>query len=218
MTEHHPNTDMLMDYSAGSLDFGQSLCVSVHLEHCLACRDKIMGLDTLGAEMLTRLEPVAPSQDSLAQVLAAIDAPGIAHSPVIAKPTAADVPRPLVKLIPDGIEALPWRRVNSDLQTVVFEVGERQHQVSLIRMAPGGTISEHRHAGTELTVVLQGGFSDHAGVYRAGDFVALGEEDRHQPIAHQNEDCICLTAQDAPIQFTGAWSRMLNPFLRVHPQ
>lgn len=218
MTEHHPNTDMLTDYAAGSLAFGQSLCVSVHLEHCSSCRDNVMHLDTLGAEMLERLEPVTTSPDLLEQVWAKIDAPAVAQHETVAKALPGDVPRPLAKLIPDGIDGLQWQKVTDSLQTVVFNVGEREHQVSLIRMAPGGTIAEHRHEGSELTVVLRGGFSDHGSVYRAGDFLALAEEDIHKPIAHQNEDCICITAQNAPIQFTGLWSRMLNPFLRVHPQ
>lgn len=216
--DHHPKPDMLTDYAAGSLSFGQSLCVAVHLEHCASCREIVAQLDALGAELVEELQPAAPSADLLDKVLAEIDTPQQQRQPVARRAVVPGIPRPLAKLIPDGIEALPWKKVTSSLQTVAFGVGETRHQVSLIRMAPGGTISEHRHAGSELTVVLSGGFSDHAGVYREGDFVALGEEDRHQPIAHQNEECICLTAQDAPIQFTGVLGRMVNPFLRVHPQ
>jgi putative transcriptional regulator len=127
------------------------------------------------------------------------------------------VPRPLRKLIPGGMAALRWSRVTPSLQSVILRAGDVRHQVSLIRMRAGGRIPEHGHGGSELTVVLQGGFSDHTGSYRVGDFVALGAEHVHRPIAHQNEDCICLAAQDAPLQFTGFWSRLLNPFLSIEP-
>lgn len=218
MTQYHPNTDILTDYAAGSLAFGQSLCVAVHLEKCAACRSRVASLDVLGAEMMARLEPIPPADDMLEQIFAKLDEPESIAEPVREPAVPAGVPRALAKLIPNGLDAIPWVRVTSSLQNVVLSVGDQHNQVSLVRMKPGGTVYEHGHTGNELTVVLRGGFSDHIGVYRAGDFVALGEGDKHQPLAHQNEDCICLTAQDAPIRFTGVWARLANPLLRVQPQ
>lgn len=220
MVKHHPDTALLTDYAAGSLDYGKSLCVSVHLENCSECRQRVAGLSEVGGEMLGELQPVAVEADALASVMARLDesqAQTLAQSMGPAT-LPSGVPRPLAKLIPDGFDALPWKRVTRSLQSVVLPAGDTSNQVSLIRMLPGGTVGEHHHAGDELTVVLRGGFSDAGGVYRAGDFVALGAEDQHQPIAHQNEDCICLAAQDGPIQFSGFWSRMLNPFIRINPQ
>lgn len=219
MIHHHPDTEMLTDYAAGSLGFGRSLCVSVHLENCPRCRSRVQQLDAVGASLLENLAPVAVAEDGLQQLLARLDGEPIrAIKPVVARPLEVPgVPRALAKLVPHGLENVAWQRVTRELDTAVLPVGEDRDQVSLIRMKPGGTIGEHRHAGDELTVVLKGGFSDHGGVFKAGDFVRLGRGNPHQPIAHQNEDCICLAVQDAPIQFTGFWSRMLNPFLRVRP-
>jgi putative transcriptional regulator len=41
-----------------------------------------------------------------------------------------------------------------------------------------------------------------------------GPGDRHLPLAAQNEECICLTVQQAPVLFTGWLWRWLNPLLR----
>ena len=219
MIHHHPDTELLTDYAAGSLAFGKSLCVSVHLESCPHCRVRVRQLDVIGAELLENLAPVAPADDSLQQVLSRINGASVRSiTPVIQRPIEVPgVPRPLAKLLPQGLESAPWQRVTSQLDTLVLPVGEDRNQVALIRMKPGGTVGEHRHAGEELTVVLKGGFSDHGGVFKAGDFVRLGCGNPHQPIAHQNEDCICLAVQDGPIQFTGFWSRLMNPFVRIHP-
>ena len=215
MSQHHPDTELLVDYAAGSLAFGPSLCVAVHLADCPLCRGRVNDLTMLGAELVEQMEPAAVSDDLLENVLAGIDARPAPSARIRAVPGA---PQPLSKLIPNGLSAMPWKRLTPALQAVVLGVGDAENQVSLIRMKPGGTIPEHRHKGSELTVVLKGGFSDSGGSYERGDFMALGEDDIHRPIAHQNGDCICLAAQNAPLQFTGFWSKLANPFLAIQPQ
>lgn len=215
MLQHHPDTQLLVDYTAGSLAFGPSLCVAVHLGDCPECRARVKDLTLLGAELVEQLKPVAVSDGLLGNILAELDG---SPAPVARVRAAAGVPQPLSKLIPNGLNAMPWKRLTPDLQAVVLAVGDADNQVSLIRMKPGGSIPEHRHKGSELTVVLKGGFSDRTGSYKRGDFMALGEDDTHRPIAHQNEDCICLAAQNAPLQFTGFWSKLANPFMAIQPQ
>jgi putative transcriptional regulator len=100
----------------------------------------------------------------------------------------------------------------------MLAVGDSDNQVSLIRIKPGGRIATHTHGGSETTVVLRGGFSDNGGNFHSGDFVTLGKDDTHRPIAHQDQECICLAAQDAPLQFTGFWSKLVNPFMSIQPR
>jgi putative transcriptional regulator len=218
MLHHHPDTEILTDYSAGSLPFGQSLCVAVHLESCEQCRLRARQLSQLGAELINQLLPVAVGDGLLDSILGKLDSAGDLAVPVSKAPPVEGLPRSLGKLLPDGLDAAPWKRVTANLQTAILRVGDAANQVALVRIKPGGRIPEHRHGGTETTVVLRGGFSDQGGNYIAGDFVTLGEEHSHQPIAHQNSDCICLTAQDAPLQFTGFWSKFANPFISINPQ
>lgn len=214
MVQHHPDIDLLTDFAAGSLAYGHSLCVSVHLDSCEQCQTHVRGLSELGGELLQELAPASVEHGSFDKLMAEIDnQPPPQAEPMIK--SIPGVPRAMRKLAPAGLDALPWKRVTHSIQSAELPVGNVGSQVSLIRMLPGGTVGEHGHAGDELTVVLRGGFSDAQGVYLPGDFVALGEDNEHQPIAHQNEDCICLTAQTGPIQFLGFWSRMLNPWLRL---
>jgi putative transcriptional regulator len=217
MLHHHPDTEVLIDYAAGSLAFGQSLCVAVHLESCAQCRARVGSLNTLGAELMNQLEPATIEGSLLDSVLGQLDS----ASPVRGRPEPAvdtmGVPRALRKLVPAGLDSMPWKRVTPSLQTVMLSVGDSENQVSLIRIKPGGRIAQHRHAGSETTVVLRGGFSDNGGNFLSGDFVTLGKEDTHRPIAHQDQDCICLAAQNAPLQFTGFWSKMVNPFMSIQP-
>jgi putative transcriptional regulator len=218
MLHHHPDTEILTDYAAGSLAFGQSLCVAVHLEDCEQCQLRVRQLSQVGAELMNQLMPVSVGDDLLDSILGKLENSLEEVVSVTKAPPIEGVPRALGKLVPNGLDAVPWKRVTSNLQTAILGVGDSVNQVALVRIKPGGRIPEHRHGGSETTVVLRGGFSDQGGTYSAGDFVTLGEEDSHQPIAHQNSDCICLTVQNAPLQFTGFWSKMANPFISINPQ
>src|SRR5690606_24367164 len=115
------------------------------------------------------------------------------------------------------LERLDWRQQTKeigkfDLSRLIKVPG---FQVALQRIAAGARVPTHTHGGTELTVILSGGFSDELGVYHAGDFIARDPSHKHSPTALQNEDCICLTVLDAPIKFTG-WQRLFNPFMHWH--
>jgi len=44
--------------------------------------------------------------------------------------------------------------------------------------------------------------------------VVLNEQDEHRPVAVGCEDCITLSVLSAPLKLTGAFTRLLNPFLR----
>ena len=85
------------------------------------------------------------------------------------------------------------------------------------RICAGGTTPEHDHRGTEMTVVLEGSFSDEKGIYREGDFLLKEPGDVHQPVSARNQDCLCLSVQEAPVKLTGLWGKVLNPFIRLHP-
>jgi putative transcriptional regulator len=127
------------------------------------------------------------------------------------------VPRPLAKMLPTGLVGVDWKKYSNSLKSAVLATGDDTHQLSLLRMRAGRSPGRHDHGGTEWTVVLQGAFSDHNGAYGPGDFVALAAGDVHQPVAHQNEDCICLAAQDAPIRLKGWLGFLVNPGLSITP-
>ena len=61
----------------------------------------------------------------------------------------------------------------------------------LIRMKAGCAYPHHRHRGTEEILILQGGYRDQHGTYRAGDFTRYEDGSEHHPIALEGEeDCV----------------------------
>ena len=66
--------------------------------------------------------------------------------------------------------------------------------VAMIRMAPGCGYPAHTHQGFEEVLVLQGGYEDELGTYRAGDFVRYENGSRHSPKALVLPDACVLFA------------------------
>lgn len=61
----------------------------------------------------------------------------------------------------------------------------------MIRMAPGCSYPRHRHSGPEELLVLQGGFRDDSGCWRAGEFARFEAGSVHRPEAlDEGADCI----------------------------
>ncbi|MFI3245974.1 MAG: cupin domain-containing protein, partial [Ferrimonas sp.] len=73
------------------------------------------------------------------------------------------------------------------------------------------SVPAHTHKGRELTLVLHGGFADEQGHYLQGDFIERDQQHQHQPHTDANEDCLVISALDAPLHFTSGLARMLNP-------
>ena len=220
---HHPDSRFLNDYAAGSLTPALALCVATHLAYCAQCRTQINQLNSIGGALLEQLAPTSVSSALMERVMARIEqhpSVSVQHK-VPAQPLlqAADdegpLPDVIQKLAHCDVAALGWRRVSNSLKQVRLATGDKRHETALYNISAGGKIPKHSHRGTEITVVLRGSFSDHAGVYHNGDFIVRdGDDCGHAPTATTDDDCLCLAVLDEPVRFTG-WYRLINPFLRV---
>ena len=73
----------------------------------------------------------------------------------------------------------------------------------------------HDHGGTEMTLVLQGGFSDADGVYDVGDFIERLPGQVHSPSIDQTEGCLSLITHTEPIRPKTLLGLLLKPFARI---
>jgi len=225
IVNHHPDSDLLAAFSAGSLPLSQALCVSAHLEMCPECRISLSSLNKLGAHVFNQMKPSKISDDLKQSVFNQLDG-SPAHDPVVENPTRnkvgrvdSGVPICLQQFVHRDYNSLSWHWVSPSIRQANLCIDGNGAQVALLRIKPGGKANRHSHMGEEITMVLKGAFSDESGIFRQGDFVLRGSDDKHRPIATRDSECICLTVLDAPIQFTGYFTRWLNPLLRLaHPR
>ena len=131
---------------------------------------------------------------------------------------SGEYPALVQRLMAGDYDELDWQRLTPALRISRLRTGDPDNEFALYHIKAGGSIPKHTHRGTELTLVIEGSFSDEEGVYHPGDFLMRDAEHVHTPTAAQTSDCICIGVLDAPIRFT-AWNyRMLNPFLKLQVQ
>lgn len=214
MTTLHPELDLLTEYSAGTLPLAQAACMSIHVGQCDQCRRTIGQLNELGASLLESLDPTPVGDKTLDAVLARLDEEKPLHyERQVQKPR--ETPAILQRLMRGDFSDLTWKSIGSALRISYLSTGDPQHEFALYHIRAGGRIPEHTHRGAEMTLVLEGGFSDADGSYHAGDFIFRKPGEVHAPTALQSEDCICLAVLDAPLKFTDWKFRWMNPFLKL---
>jgi putative transcriptional regulator len=213
MIAFHPEHEMLFDYASGSLEEEPSLIVAAHLAFCNLCREEVRSLESLGGALMSEptYEQLAP--DALDAVMARIDSP--LEPGDIERPTPSDpvLPGPVTRYLGTGLDGLRWRRVGPNVEEARIATSNARFKSSLLRIKRGTAIPMHTHGGMEYTLILQGAVIDEEKHYSRGDLMRADDEHQHRPIAAEDEDCICLTVLDAPVRFTGFFTRLLNPFL-----
>jgi quercetin dioxygenase-like cupin family protein len=79
---------------------------------------------------------------------------------------------------------------------VLYEDKARGEMTCLLRWTPGTTLPFHKHPEIEQSYVLQGSFSDHDGICRAGEFVWRQPGSMHE--THSAEGCVLLAVYRKP--------------------
>lgn len=221
MIKRHPEADLLVEYTSGTMQLAPCISVTTHLQFCDKCSQAVESLKILGGSMLESGGSESVSVDLLDRVLDCIELDSEQPASVVTHQnqetldaSVRDLPEYVRDLLPAG--ALPWRSLTSSLRVAPVSVGEQNYELALHRILAGGKAPEHGHRGMEITVVLKGSFSDEEGMYQPGDFIVRKPGETHRPLAAKNEECICLSVLEAPIKLTGV-KRVLNPFLGFSP-
>lgn len=213
---HHPDSDLLLAYAAGTLAEAPSLVVATHLALCPHCRAEVAGMEAIGGALLSADAGMAVSDGLLSDVLSRLDGPPPAEAPrrrlALVGP-APVLPEPLRSYIGGDIDHIRWRRTIPGLHEANVKCSGGA--VRMMRIRSGMGMPQHTHRGDEFTLVLAGGFSDDTGHYLRGDFAATDPSVDHRPVADDDGDCICIAFTDAPLRLTGRFLRWLNPLMRV---
>ncbi len=210
---HHASDALLLSYAAGALPSGLALAVATHTDMCADCAHRAAVAEEIGGSLLDRTEPAALCPDALARTLDRIEAPATTLAPRLhdVPPHLAGLPGPLRAAV-DALPDARWRRLAPGIRQIDLMPGARGGGSSrLFRISPGTTLPHHGHAGIELTLILQGSFTDEIGRFQVGDLAELEDDVVHQPIVDSPEDCICLIATEAPLRFSSLMGRLMQP-------
>ncbi len=209
---HHLTDAVLLAYSAGTLPEAFSLVVACHVSLCPQCRSALDGLEAMGGAVLEQTETTALSGGALAATLAKI-AKDPTGSPAKSY-RKSSFPSPLQDYVGGGPQSVKWRKVGGGVKQAILAT-DKTASARLLFIPAGTAVPDHSHNGMEMTLVLEGAFSDEVDRFARGD-VEFGDEDlTHTPIAEVGTDCICLAATDAPLKFKGIIPRLLQPIIGI---
>ena len=215
---HHPSDLLLLDYASGALSEGWSLAVAPHIALCPPCRQRRKHMEAIGGALLEDEIPVSSAGLSFEYIESKLNL----QSDEIASPTANQtiaqiptLPDPLRGYLGTDLDGVDWRRLGVGAYQRLIPTGDPTTTVRLLRIPAGRPVPTHSHQGMELTLVVDGSFSDSTGRYGRGDFQEADETLQHQPEAEADKDCICLAITAGPLRFKSVAVRLAQPFLGI---
>lgn len=213
--KHVLNEQLLMGYAAGILPEAFDLVVASHLSLSDESRAMLGGYEAIGGAVMEDSEAVELGADALASVMGRIKSEGtVQPKPAIKNTKPGILPEPLQDYVGGDVDKIKWRPLGGGVKQAILRTSGKA-QARLLFIPAGTAVPDHGHRGTELTLVLQGAFSDEVDTFARGDIEIANEDLNHQPIASQDADCICLAATDAPLRFNSLIPRLLQPIFRI---
>jgi putative transcriptional regulator len=207
---HHLPDHILLAYSAGTLPHPYAVVVATHVSMCDDCRARTQAHAHAGGHLMdsapVQASMSAGSKDALMQMLDAPVAPPAEPRPM------GIYPAPLAEALNHAPPR--WKRMGMGSRQSILHNGP-EGSVRLLYIPAGQAVPDHGHNGLELTLVLQGAFSDETGRFGVGDVEVADDDLEHTPIAEPGEPCICLAATDANLRFRSFMPRLLQPLFRI---
>lgn len=218
---HHLDDATIMRYASGDLDPAFCIVVASHLAMCETCREAVRLAEAVGGEYLEHGAYAAVSDGAFDRLTRMLDTEET-REPVLAEAVQqaasveqSDVPLPLQNLIGKSLDEVNWQWVVPGVQRCKIELTSTESSLFMLKINPGRKMPEHGHGGTEMTLILQGSYSDSMGRFGPGDIADLDEHVEHQPAVDSAEPCICLVATEEPTQFKGIVSRLMQPLVGI---
>ena len=216
MISLHPTSKQLFEYVEGSSSSAMALVISAHIDMCPQCQKQINLLqEQVATKELAHAGDKADFGDMLAQITQMPAAERITAKPrcntIELDGRHFKLPRALSRY---AEKTGNWSKLIGNLWQAPVELGPIG-KANFIYMEKGGRVPEHTHKGSELTLVIDGEFSDGIGHYDSGDFILLDGQHKHTPFSEAEEGCLVFSIVDKPLHFTSGVARLLNPFSQL---
>jgi len=210
---HHPSDESLVRLAAGALGAGPALVVSVHLQGCAVCRDRLARFEAVGGAILDGMPPAPLALDLFGRTMERLDVarPLPARGPVAKMRPALGIELPHAMR---GCDVGPWKWLGPGFRWSKVKIaGSPDAKVMLLKGRAGLHLPGHGHTGLEFMQILSGSLSDERGQYFPGDLDEADDEVDHRPVVGQESDCVCLAALEGDTRLHGILGRLLRPIV-----
>lgn len=215
MTINFDNLDALISgYVAGSLPLPLHVMMASQLEISDEHHSFVSALENAAGNELEELPPVPllKRDEALDLIFSNGDETQSAHG----IDTRCDVmPSALVDFTGFKINDIPWKTKLPGFKE--FDLGNIDGcDVSMFWIKPGRTVPMHTHDGKEISMVLQGAFTDERGFFGRGDISIADENVEHRPTADMSAPCIGFAVTDGPQRLTGSLKQRIGDILGAY--
>lgn len=206
---HHVPDHLLAAYASCSLPDTFALVVASHISMCPLCRAGMEAHNLVGGILLDGSLSENLSSTLKSDVISLLDQP---FRPEPVHERRGIFPGPLNAILKG--QKPTWKKLGMGVRQSILSAG-KEGSVRLLWIPPGQHVPDHGHNGLELTLVLQGSFSDETGHFGVGDLETGDEDLEHRPVAGAETPCICLAATDAALRFNAFIPKLLQPLFRI---
>ena len=200
---------LLVDYAAGALSQPLEILIETHLAMNPESAKTMQMLMQLGGILLEECEPVSLSEDALEKVMSAI----AEDEKPLQKVTHSEnsfLPRPISDYIPDLSCTKSWRSAGIGIARHDVKFSQSDMRATIYRIQPSRAVPSHSHTGSEITLVLAGGFSDESGTFGPGDIAVQEAGEAHKPVADADGECIVFAVNEGDIRLAGPFGRVFS--------
>jgi putative transcriptional regulator len=214
MIKFHPTFKQLKEFSSGTSEPALALMISAHVDMCTECLHNCQAIQKkLSAEAFSHQMPLDAKYKSMVEDIFQqpepdFIAPSESSSIIELDGRSFTLPRALSRYVKNTGN---WSHLMGKLWQAPVDLGDIG-KANFIYMEKGGSVPEHTHKGSEMTLVIDGQYSDGIDNYDCGDFSIMDHSNKHLPHSDADEGCLVFTIVDQPLYFTAGIARLLNPF------
>jgi putative transcriptional regulator len=178
-------------------------------------------VEDIGGELIDSLDPVDSDASAFDKVMAKLSDSSFDAEESVGSSLRAiagdniGLPRPLRDCIDKPLTELDWQWLGFGVRYSAIASRTKGTKVGLLKIAPNTKIPSHGHTGSEMTMVLSGGYSDAMGKFGIGDVEIADNSTVHQPISDSGGECICLVVISGQQVPTGILAKAFKPFFTI---
>jgi len=208
---------LLMEYASGCLDEAQALIVATHMSLSPYARKLVAEYESIGGSMLKDCcTPVAMKSDALKCVMDKLEqvaAPVKSCTEKLACKGKDYGNMPLC--LESYMETRTWKDSGGGTHSIHVKTTCCGYSAQLMKMKPDLPVTPPTHDKHELTVVLEGTFTDGTMLYKRGDLIIVEKNSPVRLRTDAQNGVICFVVKPAQSRVR-KWAGQI--LLRFHPK
>lgn len=202
---HMLDAPWMVDVASGAAPKAVQVLAACHAEMNADAFRMLNQAEQVMGSLLEDTEPVALSPgafDAISRELGVFtDTAQSSKAPEV-EGLFAKLPAALRTVLDDHPHPIWMNKVGGVKEMPIETLEEEGVRVRLLSLPAGRGVAEHTHEAEELTLVLEGGFNDGHSDYVRGDVCHADPNLTHNPRAHDDGPCICLSVEMGRLKFT----------------